>query len=87
MVVRIEKRAKEAVKVQEVLTKYGCSISARFGIHESGMSASAKQNTGEQCSDHGMIMLCLSGGADETASLSKELGAIAGVKVNSMKLD
>ncbi|OHD58189.1 MAG: hypothetical protein A2014_12505 [Spirochaetes bacterium GWF1_49_6] len=95
MVVRIEKRAKEAVKVQEVLTKYGCNISARFGIHETGMSASArllrsgqaKQNTGGQCSDIGMVLLCLDGSPDELGALGKELSSIPGVKVNSMKLD
>jgi hypothetical protein len=87
MVVRVEKRAKEAVKVQEVLTKYGCNISARFGIHETGMSASAKQNTGGQCSDIGMILLCLDGSPDELGALGKELSSIPGVKVNSMKLD
>ncbi|NPV00392.1 MAG: hypothetical protein HPY53_03315 [Brevinematales bacterium] len=77
MVVRIEKRAKEAVKVQEALTRYGCNISARFGIHE----------TGDQCSDAGMILLCLDGAPGELDALGKEISSIPGVKVNSMKLD
>jgi len=30
----IPDRVKDAVKIQEALTKYGCSIKTRLGLHE-----------------------------------------------------
>ncbi|OHD53777.1 MAG: hypothetical protein A2Y33_02655 [Spirochaetes bacterium GWF1_51_8] len=76
MAVRLEKRVKEAVKVQEALTKFGCNIAARFGIHD----------TGEQCSDEGLILLCLNGSPAEIAELAKTLKSIPGVKADILEL-
>ena len=46
--VALENRIEEAVKFQEVLTKYGCTIRTRIGLH----------NVGEyKCINFGIILL------------------------------
>ncbi len=78
MGVCIENRVKEAGKVQEVLTKYGCSIKARIGLHEAGS---------ESCSASGIIILELCGSPEEKNNLEKELRSIEGVKIGKMIFD
>ena len=36
MALLINHRSKKAIQVQEVLTKYGCLIKMRLGLHEAG---------------------------------------------------
>lgn len=46
--VALENRIEEAVKFQEILTKYGCTIRTRIGLH----------NVGEyKCVNFGIILL------------------------------
>ena len=73
-----ENRVETAVKVQDVLTKYGCNILVRLGIHDS--------NVGE-CTNSGMILLQLSGEDVIFSSLQAELREISKVKVKYMTLD
>ncbi|MDP4094875.1 MAG: hypothetical protein Q8920_16135, partial [Bacillota bacterium] len=47
MAVLVNHRSKEAPHVQEILTKYGCAIKMRLGLHE----------TDGVCSDEGLILL------------------------------
>ncbi len=65
----IRKREENAVKVQEILTKYGCMIKVRLGLHEVDNS----------CSEEGFIVLQLCGGNDEINRLRNELNLIEGV--------
>jgi Iron-only hydrogenase system regulator, putative len=76
MAVMIDKRIKEAVKVQETLTRHGCIIGLRIGLHE----------TANVCADNGLIILSLCGTKKEVAALKKDLGAVKGVKTKSMEL-
>lgn len=46
--IKLSERNAESIKLQEILTKYGCNISTRIGLHHS---------TGEACSNAGMILL------------------------------
>jgi hypothetical protein len=48
VLVKLKARNAEAVKVQEVLTQFGCHIAVRLGLHE------VQEQT---CSDEGMILL------------------------------
>lgn len=47
MGIEIQKREELAVRVQELLTKHGCVIKTRLGLHE----------TGNICSPSGLIIL------------------------------
>lgn len=68
-------RVKEAIKVQDVLTKFGCSIKTRLGLHDVNE---------EVCSANGIIILELCGSIDEMAKLENELLKIEGMEVRKM---
>ena len=68
-------RMKEANGVQQVLTKYGCSIKMRLGLHEVNEKL---------CSKTGLILLELFGDAKEWDNLEKELKGIQGIEVQKM---
>jgi hypothetical protein len=72
----IEKRDSKAPDVQEVLTKYGCIINARIGIHEGD----------DVCSNTGFIILKLLGNDDKINELQEELCNIDGVRAKSVKI-
>lgn len=62
-------RVKNATKVQELLTSYGCDINTRIGLHV----ASA-----DSCSPNGLILLEFIDGAEQkAAAFEKDLKAIA----------
>ncbi|OFI07779.1 hypothetical protein CLOACE_01270 [Clostridium acetireducens DSM 10703] len=77
MALTIEPRNAHAVDVQDVLTKHGCIIKTRLGLHE------ADQN---MCSQKGLIILQLHGDIEKVEELKKDLEIIEGVKVNYMVL-
>jgi hypothetical protein len=76
MAVVIDKRTKEAVRLQETLTKHGCIIRLRIGVHE----------TMNVCADNGVIILNLCGTKREVAALKRDLVAIKGIKAKTMEL-
>lgn len=68
-------RVKEAVKVQDILTKFGCSIKTRLGLHEI---------YNDLCSTDGIIILELCGSTEEMAKLENELLKVEGLGVQKM---
>ena len=62
--IRITDRVKKVSDVQHILTKFGCSIRTRLGLHE------VKDDF---CSRSGMIILELTGTRDEFVKLENEL--------------
>lgn len=70
MLIKIDQRMKKAGDVQSLLTKYGCNVKMRLGLHEAG----------DVCSNQGLIILQLAGEEDEIKAFEKELGGIDGVK-------
>lgn len=76
MAVLINKRSEGAPKVQEILTKFGCIIRLRLGVHEM-----------EGCREEGLILLQLGGSEEEICQLEKELTAIDLVRVKKMDLN
>jgi hypothetical protein len=72
----LEKRTEDAPDVQEILTKFGCSIKVRLGVHEL-----------EGCSNNGLILLVVSGEEKEVDSLFNELKERSRVKASIMYLD
>lgn len=73
--VYIKNRTKDAAKIQGILTKYGCSIKTRLGLHEV---------TEDHCSTNGIILLELTGALDECIKLENEILALDGVDVKKM---
>lgn len=77
MALTIDPRNAHAPQVQTVLTKHGCSIKTRLGLHE------ASKNS---CSETGLILLHIDSSLDEVKVLEKELIDVEGVKVKYMTL-
>ena len=77
MVVKIGTRRENSPQVQEVLSKYGCSIKLRLGLHE----------TENVCSDEGVLILQLTGERDEMKKLEKELNTMSEVAAQLVVID
>ena len=73
--VHITERVKHAAAVQEVLTRFGCQIRTRIGLHEADQGV---------CSPNGLILLELVDDDASLAELKEALGIIAGVEVQTM---
>jgi metal-responsive CopG/Arc/MetJ family transcriptional regulator len=76
MSVLINHRSKKATDVQDILTKYGCIIKMRLGLHE----------TGDACSEDGLIILKLEDDKSQIQELIKDLNSIEGVKAKNIEL-
>ena len=78
MAILLEDRMETSLKVQDVLTKYGCHIRLRLGLHDSCVDA---------CNTWGMLLIQLCGDNVPVGDIQKELMAIPNVKVKHMSLD
>ncbi|MNN26514.1 MULTISPECIES: hypothetical protein [Clostridium] len=77
MALSIDPRTAHAPQVQTVLTKHGCAIKTRLGLHEASE---------DSCSQKGLILLHLSSDLQEVKELEDELIDIDGVRVKYMTL-
>jgi hypothetical protein len=66
---------KDTVKIQDILTKFGCSIRTRLGLHDIEEDIN---NTNR------LILLELYGNEEEMQKLEKELLKIEGLEVQKM---
>ena len=73
--VQVTNRVKNAVQVQEILTKFGCNIKTRLGLHEV---------TAEICSTIGLLILEMYGKSSEIMEMESRLKAVHGVVVKKM---
>jgi hypothetical protein len=73
--VMINDPAKGADKIQSILTKYGCVIRTRLGMHDMDE---------EYASDTGLMLLELIGDMHECLRLENELLALDGLEVQKM---
>jgi len=73
-----DNRMETAVKVQDVLTNYGCYIRVRLGLHDAAVGS---------CTNNGIILLQLCGEAVPVKQIEQELQQIPNVKVKYMNLD
>ncbi len=71
----IKERTKNSLNVQNILTKYGCSIKTRIGLHEV---------SGEFCSNAGLILLELTGDYSEIENLEKDLINLEDIEIQKM---
>lgn len=77
MAILVDNRTHSAPKVQEILTKYGCNIKVRLGLHEVDE---------RHCSDEGLIILQLCGSENDIENLEKELNSLERVKAKRITL-
>ncbi|MEI6683072.1 MAG: hypothetical protein WCO44_10620 [Bacteroidota bacterium] len=73
--IHITDRVKEVADVQSVLTKFGCTIKTRLGLHE------VKDDF---CARSGLILLELTGTGEEFLKLENELLKVDGLEVKKM---
>jgi hypothetical protein len=77
MGIQLQQRHEIATNVQELLTKYGCFIKTRLGVH---------QASADSCSEQGLIILEFIDRSDKEAyELEKALSNISGVVVKKME--
>lgn len=72
----IDKRTQTATKIQEILTRHGCIIALRLGLHEAG----------PVCSEQGLVLLGLSGPGRAVAALTRDLRKVNGIRIKTMDL-
>ncbi len=72
--ISIDKRTKSAPVVQEVLTRFGDQIIARFGVHDIGEK------------ERGLVTLNFVGSDHQLSQLEEQLSTLDGVRVKSMEL-
>ncbi|MFA5928148.1 MAG: hypothetical protein WC838_02450 [Candidatus Margulisiibacteriota bacterium] len=77
LVITVDKRKASAVKVQKILTEWGCIIKTRLGIHDGVM---------DKCSEHGLIILELAGELKMQQQMTKLLAILPGVRTHFVKL-
>jgi hypothetical protein len=70
LIILVGNRKDSAVKVQQVLTAWGCLIKTRLGIHDGVL---------DNCSDHGLIILELYGSKEQKDELARKISLIEGV--------
>jgi hypothetical protein len=75
VVITVEKRTDIAPSLQQVLTNHGCEIRTRIGMHAEG------------CSERGIIVLHVYSDPAGVRSLTSDLEALGGVRVNQVTVD
>jgi hypothetical protein len=77
LIASLDHRSRCAQEFQKVLTRFGCHIKTRLGIHDGVLT---------QCSDRGLIILELVGSSVQISDFSRTLKAIPGVKVKTVSI-
>lgn len=77
MLILVKARRQQAVKVQKLLTEYGCSIRTRLGLHDGVL---------DSCTNSGLIFLELAGSNGDQKKLASKLNALAGVTAKIVSL-
>ncbi len=78
LLVVIGKRKESAVKVQQILTAWGCMIKTRLGIHDGIL---------DDCSEEGMLFMELLGEDEKKQELERKLSVLPGVTAKLVELE
>jgi hypothetical protein len=78
LALRINDREDKALEIQKTLTRHGCKIMTRLGLHDHGDSA---------CSPCGTMVLQLCCSPDESRAVAADLTKIDGVKAKIVDFD
>ncbi len=76
--IKLDERIDNAARLQEVLTKHGCAIKVRLGLHETSQ---------DYCANYGVIVLHGCGSQGEIDEMMADLNGVDGVKASSMDLE
>jgi hypothetical protein len=76
--IRMDNRVGNAARFQDLLTKNGCKIRARLGLHEVSDDA---------CSNDGLIVLQPCGAKEEVELLVSDLNGLEGVTAKLIDLN
>ncbi len=77
ILVKIDHRSSEATKVQDILTKYGCNIKVRLGLHEVSK---------EFCANDGLVILELEGNKEDNNEMLAALNAVEYVTATYLEM-
>jgi hypothetical protein len=77
LLILVGKRKETAVKVQQILTVWGCIIKTRLGIHDGVM---------DNCSDEGLLILELHGTEEQKKELARKVEVLTGVSSQLVNL-
>ncbi|MBW6514610.1 MAG: hypothetical protein K0B87_07630 [Candidatus Syntrophosphaera sp.] len=77
ILIKIDQRSKEAAKVQEILTEYGCNIKVRLGLHEVSK---------DFCANDGLIVLEVEGDKRKLNKMIKLLSAVEYVQAQLVEM-
>ena len=77
MGIRLDNRTQTAVEFQKLLTKFGCIIKTRLGLHEVDANA---------CAPNGIILLEVIDDV-QAVEFEEELGKIEGIEIRVMKFN
>ena len=78
LLVLVGKRKEAAVKLQQILTAWGCLIKTRLGLHAGVM---------ENCSEAGFLFLELYGSDEDNAELARKIAVIPGIESKLVVLE
>lgn len=67
VLIKVDHRSSEAVKVQDILTEFGCNIKVRLGLHEVSK---------DYCANDGLIILDVEGKDEELNGLVGKLNEL-----------
>ena len=77
LLILVGKRKDDAIKLQQILTAWGCIIKTRLGIHDGVL---------ENCSDEGLLILELYGTDEQKDELTRKVAVIPGVSSKLVEL-
>ena len=77
LLILVGKRKETAVKVQQILTAWGCIIKTRLGIHDGVL---------DNCSDEGLLILELHGTEEQKKELARKVEVLTGVSSKLVNL-
>jgi hypothetical protein len=77
LIILVGKRKESAVKVQQILTAWGCIIKTRLGIHDGIL---------DNCSDEGLLILELYGTEEQKNELARKVEVLSGVSSQMVNL-
>ncbi|GIQ82522.1 hypothetical protein KIPB_003679 [Kipferlia bialata] len=76
--IQVQNRAVNSVPLQQALTKYGCSIHTRVGLHDVA---------GNYCSPNGTVIVTCEGEEAPVLEMIKAINGIKGVNSKTIEFD
>jgi len=78
LLILIGNRKDSAVKVQQILTGWGCTIKTRLGLHDGVL---------DNCSDSGLLILEICGTDEQNQELARKVSVLPGVSSKLVELE